>query len=273
MKQIPVNNGLSEATKQAAAKQFVKLLVIMDELREHCPWDQKQTHETLRPLTIEETYELAEAIENKDPKGINEELGDLLLHLVFYSKIGAERNEFDIVSVLNNVIEKLIHRHPHIYADVEVKNDDDVKANWEQLKLKEGKTSILAGVPNALPAMIKAMRMQEKARAVGFDWEHIDQVWDKVNEEIDELKVEIKANNTPEMEAELGDVFFALINYARFLNIDPEAALDKTNRKFKSRFMQMEAIIKADNKEMKNMTLTQLDEVWNEVKKQERNTI
>lgn len=240
----------------------------MDDLREQCPWDKKQTFESLRKLTIEETYELADAIDQKDLSEIEGEIGDLLLHMVFYAKLGSETGAFDITSALNRICEKLIHRHPHIYGDVEVKDVEEVKANWEKLKLKEGKTSVLQGVPNALPAMVKAIRIQEKVKGVGFDWENRDQVWEKVHEELNELHEQIDLNNPEEKEMEFGDVLFSLINYSRFLDLDPEAALEKTNRKFIKRFQYLEAETKAQGRDLHNMSLEEMDEIWNRGKKE-----
>jgi MazG family protein len=245
---------------------FERLLNIMDDLREKCPWDRKQTMESLRNLTIEETYELADAIVQKDMKGIKEELGDLFLHMVFYAKIASETNDFDIADALHAVCEKLINRHPHIYGDVTVKDEDEVKKNWEQLKLKEGKKSVLGGVPISLPAMIKAYRMQDKAAQVGFDWENRDQVWEKVQEELGELQAEV-LTDTPDPQAiedEMGDCFFALINYARFCHVDPETALERTNIKFKSRFEYIEANAP---KPLKEMTLSEMETLWQAAKK------
>jgi len=247
---------------------FERLVTIMDELREKCPWDKKQTIETLRQLTIEETYELTDAITDKDWKGIKEELGDILLHIVFYAKIGAEQNQFTLDEVINGVCEKLIFRHPHIYGDVVVKDEEDVKRNWEKLKLKEGKTSVLAGVPKALPAMVKAMRLQEKAKQVGFEWDTKEQVWDKVEEEKRELFEAIASGDQDHMEDELGDVFFSLINFARFLHIDAENALERTNKKFISRFTKMEQAATVTGKALQDMTLEEMDAIWNEIKKQ-----
>jgi XTP/dITP diphosphohydrolase len=246
---------------------FDRLLTIMDELREKCPWDQKQTMETLRPLTIEETYELGDAILDKDLKEVKNELGDLLLHIVFYAKIGSETNDFDISDVINSICEKLIHRHPHIYSDVEVKDEKEVKQNWENLKLKEGKTSVLEGVPKSLPALVKASRIQEKVAGVGFDWEHPDQVWKKVEEEIGELKAEIHNKNQDATENEFGDVLFSLINYARFLKINPENALERTNKKFIKRFQYLESKAKTLQKSLSEMTLAEMDVYWEEAKK------
>jgi XTP/dITP diphosphohydrolase len=245
---------------------FTRLVTIMDELREKCPWDKKQTIETLRHLTIEETYELADAITDKDWKGIKEELGDLLLHIVFYAKLGAEKNEFTLDEVINGVCEKLIVRHPHIYGDVTVNDDEDVKQNWEKIKLKEGKKTILGGVPKSLPAMVKAIRLQEKSKTVGFEWEDRAQVWEKVKEELGELEEAVASGNQDSMEDELGDVFFSLVNFARFLQVDAENALERTNKKFMKRFNGMEAIANAQNKQLHDMTLTELDTLWNKMK-------
>jgi XTP/dITP diphosphohydrolase len=239
----------------------------MDELREQCPWDQKQTMETLRPLTIEETYELGDAILDADLNEVKEELGDLLLHIVFYSRIGSETNDFDISDVINGICEKLIHRHPHIYSDVKVKDETEVKQNWENLKLKEGKLSVLQGVPKSLPALVKACRIQEKVAGVGFDWEHSDQVWSKVEEEIGELKEEIVNKNQDAIEDEFGDVLFSLINYARFLNINPENALERTNKKFIKRFQYLEKKARGLQKSLSEMTLAEMDVYWDKAKK------
>ncbi len=244
---------------------FERLLTIMDELREKCPWDKKQTMQSLRHLTIEETYELTDAILENDLNEVKNELGDIMLHLVFYAKIASETNTFDISDVLNAICEKLIHRHPHIYGDVEVTDEEEVKANWEKLKLKEGKQSVLEGVPKSLPALVKAIRIQDKAKGVGFDWDNKDQVWEKVNEEIDELQVEIKAKSN-KVEDEFGDVLFSLINYARFLNINPEDALEKTNKKFIKRFQYLESESKKDGKELSDMSLEEMDLYWNRAK-------
>ena len=243
---------------------FQRLLTIMDELREQCPWDRKQTFESLRNLTIEETYELADAIIAKDMDGIEEEIGDLLLHMVFYAKIGDEQQAFSIATALNRVCEKLIKRHPHIYGDVVAETEEQVKQNWEQLKLREGKKSVLAGVPNSLPAMVKAYRMQEKTKQVGFEWENAAQVWEKVEEEMGELKQTMEENHDhAHKEEEFGDVLFSLINYARFQGIDPETALERVNQKFKSRFEYIETHA---NKELSEMTLSEMDALWNEAK-------
>lgn len=246
---------------------FQRLLNIMDDLREKCPWDKKQTFETLRPLTIEETYELADAILDKDMAAIQGELGDLFLHLVFYSKLGSETGDFSVTEVLNGICEKLIYRHPHIYGDTVAATEEEVKANWEQLKLKEGKKSVLEGVPKSLPALVKAARIQEKVRGVGFDWDNKDQVWEKVQEEIHELNEAVDSKNQTEIENEFGDVLFSLINYARFIHVNPENALERTNKKFITRFQWMETHIQSDSKEMNKMSLTELDVYWNQTKK------
>ena len=248
-------------------KAFDRLLTIMDELREQCPWDKKQTMETLRHLTIEETYELGDAILDNDLDEIKKEVGDLMLHLVFYSKIGSETNSFDIADVCNGICEKLIHRHPHIYGDVEVADEEEVKRNWEKLKLKEGKSSVLEGVPKSLPAMVKANRIQDKVAGVGFDWEKSEQVWEKVEEELKEFKTEVSKGDTNAMEDEFGDVLFSMVNYARFLNINPENALERTNKKFSKRFQYLEAKAKSLNKDLKEMTLAEMDVFWEEAKK------
>ncbi len=245
---------------------FERLLNIMDDLREKCPWDKKQTIQTLRKLTIEETYELSDAIIKEDWKAVKEELGDLFLHLVFYSKIGKEQNEFDVAEVLNAVAEKLIFRHPHIYGDVVVENEEDVKKNWELLKLKEGKQSVLEGVPAGLPAINKSQRIQDKVRSIGFDWDNKEQVMDKVQEELGELAEAVAVRNQEEIELEFGDVLFALINYSRFIDVDAEKALEKTNLKFMKRFRWMEQYAKEHNLDMHNMNLEQLDEIWNKAK-------
>jgi len=248
-------------------KAFERLLNIMDDLREQCPWDKKQTIDTLRNLTIEETYELSDAIMKKDFPNIKEELGDIFLHLVFYSKIAEEKNEFNVKDVLNDVCDKLIHRHPHIYGDVKADTEEEVLKNWEKLKLKEGKKSVLEGVPSSMPAINKAYRMQEKTAKVGFEWDTLAQVWDKVEEETIELKEAVESKNIDEIEAEFGDLFFALINYARFLKIDPEAAIEKTNIKFKKRFEFIEKTAKNKNKELDEMSLEEMDDIWNQAKK------
>lgn len=247
----------------ARLQAFERLLNIMDDLREQCPWDKKQTVQTLRKLTIEETYELSDAIINEDWKSIKEELGDIFLHLVFYAKIGKEQQQFDVSDVLNAICEKLIFRHPHIYGDVKVENEEDVKKNWELLKLKEGKKSILEGVPNGLPAINKSQRIQDKVRSIGFDWDNIEQVMDKVMEEINELKDAVLLKDKNEIELELGDVLFALINYSRFIEVDAESALEKTNQKFMKRFRWMENYANENKLNMHEMNLQQLDEIWN----------
>ncbi|MEO5943192.1 MAG: nucleoside triphosphate pyrophosphohydrolase [Ferruginibacter sp.] len=244
------------------AEEFMRLVKIMDELREKCPWDKKQTIETLRQLTIEETYELTDAITDKDWKGIKEELGDLLLHIVFYAKLGAEKNEFTLQEVINNVCEKLIIRHPHIYGDVKVTSDEDVKQNWEKIKLKEGKKSVLSGVPKSLPAMVKAMRLQEKSKQVGFEWDNTSQVWDKVEEELGELQEAVVTGDKDKMEDELGDVLFSLVNFARFLQVDAENALERTNKKFIERFTGMEAAAAKENKFLHDMSLEEMEALW-----------
>ncbi|MCC6287505.1 MAG: nucleoside triphosphate pyrophosphohydrolase [Chitinophagaceae bacterium] len=249
---------------------FLRLVNIMNDLREKCPWDKKQTIQTLRSLTIEETYELADAITENNWKDIKEELGDVLLHIVFYAKIGAEQNQFTIDDVINGICEKLIARHPHIYGDVKVNDEEDVKRNWEKLKLKEGKKSVLSGVPKSLPATVKAMRLQEKAKQVGFEWDNRTQVWQKVEEETRELQDAIKANNQDAIEEEYGDLIFSLINYARFLHIDAENALERTNKKFILRFTQMEAAASGEGKSLANMTLEEMDAIWNRIKIQNK---
>lgn len=253
-------------SRENQLKAFDRLLTIMDELRTQCPWDKKQTMETLRHLTIEETYELGDAILDNDLEEVKKELGDVLLHIVFYSKIGSETNSFDIADVCNNICEKLIHRHPHIYGDVKVENEEDVKRNWENLKLKEGKKSVLEGVPNSLPALVKANRIQEKVAGVGFDWEESSQVWEKVEEELAEFKVEVEKGDQEAMESEFGDVLFSMVNYARFLKINPENALERTNKKFSKRFQYLEEKAKALNKPLKDMTLAEMDVFWEEAK-------
>jgi len=245
---------------------FDRLLTIMDELREQCPWDKKQTMQTLRHLTIEETYELGDAILDNDLHEVKGELGDLLLHIVFYAKIGSETNDFDIADVTNAICEKLINRHPHIYGDVKVNNEDEVKQNWENLKLKEGKTSVLQGVPKSLPALVKANRIQDKVAGVGFDWEESNQVWEKVEEELEEFKTEVAKGNQDAIESEFGDVLFSMINYARFLKINPENALEKTNKKFTKRFQYLESKAKTLNKSLSDMTLAEMDIFWEEAK-------
>lgn len=254
-------------TPTAHADAFNRLVTIMDDLREKCPWDKKQTIHTLRQLTIEETYELADAITESDWKSIREELGDLLLHIVFYAKIGQEQNQFSLAEAINGVCDKLIARHPHIYADVKVADEEDVKRNWEKLKLKEGKKSVLSGVPKSLPSMVKAMRLQEKAKQVGFEWDNKEQVWDKVEEEKKELFEAIESGDTDRMEDELGDVFFSLVNFARFLQVDAENALERTNKKFISRFTRMEEAALQEGKHLHEMSLGEMDALWNRIKK------
>jgi len=248
-------------------KAFDRLLTIMDELREKCPWDRKQTMETLRHLTIEETYELGDAILENDLEEVKNELGDLLLHLVFYAKIGSETKDFDIADVCNSICEKLISRHPHIYGDVVVADEEEVKRNWENLKLKEGRNSVLEGVPKSLPALVKANRIQDKVSGVGFDWEEPQQVFEKVKEELEELQQEVSADNKDKIEAEFGDVLFSMINYARFLKVDPENALERTNKKFIKRFKYVEYKAKGIGKSLKDMTLAEMDVFWEEAKK------
>ncbi|MEY3397928.1 MAG: hypothetical protein RL220_522 [Bacteroidota bacterium] len=250
---------------QKKTDAFARLLTIMDELRAGCPWDRKQTMESLRHLTIEEVYELGDAILSGDMNAIKGEIGDLMLHMVFYSRIASETNDFDIADALNAICEKLIHRHPHIYGDVKVADEEEVKSNWEKIKLKEGKKSVLEGVPMSLPAMVKAQRIQDKARGVGFDWEHEGQVWEKVQEELAEFKEESDKGG-PGMEDEFGDVLFSLINYARFKGINPEDALEKTNRKFIKRFQYLESESARDGKKLGEMTLNEMDEYWNKAK-------
>jgi len=254
-------------SRENQLKAFDRLLTIMDELREQCPWDKKQTMETLRHLTIEETYELGDAILENDLEEVKKELGDVLLHIVFYSKIGSETKDFDIADVCNSICDKLIDRHPHIYGDVIVENEEEVKRNWEKLKLKEGKTSVLEGVPKGLPALVKANRIQDKVAGVGFDWEESSQVWEKVEEELQEFKDEVKIGNKDAMESEFGDVMFSLVNYARFLKINPENALERTNKKFINRFQYLEGKAKSLNKDLKDMSLAEMDVFWEEAKK------
>lgn len=259
-------------TAPTATIAFNRLLIIMDDLRANCPWDKKQTLESLRHLTIEETYELSDAILGGDMPEIKKEIGDIMLHLVFYAKIASETNDFTITDVLNSVCDKLINRHPHIYGDVEVQNEEDVKRNWEQIKLKEGNKSVLGGVPASLPALVKASRIQEKARGVGFDWEEKSQVWAKVEEEMQEFKNEFNAEDESAIdheraEAEFGDLLFSLINYARFININPENALEKTNKKFIKRFQYLELKAQENGKQLHDMSLAEMDVFWDEAKK------
>ncbi|CAL2102931.1 Nucleoside triphosphate pyrophosphohydrolase MazG [Tenacibaculum sp. 190130A14a] len=254
-------------TRKQQLEAFNRLLDIMDELREKCPWDKKQTLQSLRHLTIEETYELADAILEDDLSEIKKELGDVLLHIVFYAKIGSEKKAFDIADVANSISDKLVDRHPHIYGDVEVANEEEVKQNWEKLKLKEGKKSVLEGVPKSLPAMVKANRIQDKVAGVGFDWEEPHQVWEKVQEELEELNSEIKNNDQEKIEKEFGDVLFSMINYARFIGVNPENALEKTNKKFINRFQYLEDAAKKEGKELSEMTLAEMDVHWENSKK------
>jgi XTP/dITP diphosphohydrolase len=256
-------------TKSGVA--FDKLVQIMDELREKCPWDRKQTIQSLRQMTIEETYELADAITDENWKSIKEELGDLLLHIVFYAKIGSEEKKFELDEGINGICEKLITRHPHIYGDVKADNAEEVKKNWEKLKLKEGKSSVIGGVPVSLPSLVKAMRLQEKAKQVGFEWDNREQVWEKVGEEIDELKSAVNSGEALKIEEELGDVFFSLVNYARFLHVDAENALERTNKKFIHRFTQMEQQAMQNGRDLQSMTLQEMDTIWNAIKQQQHN--
>lgn len=253
-------------SRESQLKAFDRLLTIMDELRSQCPWDKKQTMQSLRHLTIEETYELGDAILDNDLEEIKKELGDVLLHIVFYAKIGSETQDFDIADVANDICEKLINRHPHIYGDTVVANEEEVKQNWENIKLKEGKTSVLQGVPNGLPALVKANRIQDKVAGVGFDWEKPEQVWEKVKEELGEFQEEVRQGNAEAMEAEFGDVLFSMVNYARFLNINPENALERTNKKFIKRFKYLEQKAKEQGKSLKDMTLGEMDVFWEEAK-------
>lgn len=253
--------------RTAQLKAFERLLTIMDELREQCPWDKKQTMESLRHLTIEEVYELGDAILDNDLDEVKKELGDVLLHIVFYSKIGSETKDFDIADVCHSICDKLVDRHPHIYGDVEVKDEEEVTRNWEQLKLKEGKKSVLEGVPKSLPSMVKANRIQDKVAGVGFDWEKPEQVFEKVEEELAELKEEIAAGDTDRIESEFGDVLFSMVNYARFLKVNPENALERTNKKFIKRFQYLEEKSAALQKPLKDMTLSEMDVFWEEAKK------
>jgi XTP/dITP diphosphohydrolase len=253
--------------REKQLKAFNDLLDIMDDLREQCPWDKKQTMESLRHLTIEETYELGDAILDDDKAEIKKELGDLLLHIVFYAKIGSETNDFSILEVIEGINQKLIHRHPHVYGDLKVQSEDEVARNWEKLKLKEGKKSVLEGVPKSLPAMVKANRIQDKASSSGFDWEKSEQVFEKVQEEIEELHREVKKNQSEKIEAEFGDVLFSLINYARFIQVDPESALERTNKKFIQRFQYLEEAVAKQGKNLNDMTLAEMDVHWNESKK------
>jgi len=253
-------------SRKEQLQAFDRLLTIMDELRDQCPWDRKQTMQTLRHLTIEETYELGDAILENDLEEVKKELGDVLLHIVFYAKIGSETADFDIADVCNGICDKLIRRHPHIYGDVSVDDVDDVKRNWENIKLKEGKKSVLEGVPNGLPALVKANRVQDKVAGVGFDWEKPEQVFEKLQEELEEFTSEVKSGDIDKMEAEFGDVLFSMVNYARFLDINPENALERTNKKFIKRFQYLEGKAKDIGKELKDMTLAEMDVFWEEAK-------
>lgn len=256
-------------SRERQLQAFDRLLTIMDELREQCPWDKKQTMQTLRHLTIEETYELGDAILDNDLEEVKKELGDVLLHIVFYSKIGSETQDFDIADVCNGICEKLINRHPHIYGDVKVDNEEDVKRNWENIKLKEGKDSVLEGVPKGLPSLVKANRIQDKVAGIGFDWERPEQVWEKVQEELAEFKEEVALGDKARMEEEYGDVLFSMVNYARFLGINPENALERTNKKFIGRFQYLEKKAKEMGKSLKDMSLAEMDVFWEEAKKQQ----
>ncbi|WP_349663966.1 nucleoside triphosphate pyrophosphohydrolase [Cellulophaga lytica] len=255
-------------SRSTQLKAIDRLLTIMEELREQCPWDKKQTLQTLRHLTIEETYELGDAILDNNLEEVKKELGDLLLHIVFYAKIGSETNDFDIADVANEICDKLIHRHPHIYGDVKVEDEEEVKRNWEKLKLKEGKKSVLEGVPKSLPALVKASRIQDKVAGVGFDWEEPQQVFEKVQEELVELQEEVNDANQDKIEAEFGDVLFSMINYARFLKVNPEDALERTNKKFIKRFQYLETKAKEMGKSLQDMTLAEMDVFWNQAKKE-----
>jgi len=251
---------------EETTKAFERLLNIMDELREKCPWDQKQTIHTLRHLSIEELYELVDAIDAEDYEGIKEELGDLLLHIVFYAKIGKEQDKFTMKEVLDTVCEKLIVRHPHIYADVKVNGEEEVKQNWEKIKLAQGKKSVLGGVPKSLPSMVKAIRLQEKSKQVGFEWDTTEQVWEKLDEEISELKEAIELRDIDKIEDEMGDVLFSIVNLSRFLKVDADAALERTNKKFMNRFIRMEAAATASNRALHDMSLEEMDALWNMIK-------
>ncbi|GAB2693384.1 nucleoside triphosphate pyrophosphohydrolase [Mucilaginibacter koreensis] len=266
---MPITAPVTAGTPSAA---FERLLTIMNDLRENCPWDKKQTMESLRHLTIEETYELSDAILGNDMQEVKKELGDVMMHLTFYARIASETHQFTITDVLNSVCDKLINRHPHIYAETEVQNEEDVKRNWEKIKLQEGNKSVLGGVPASLPALVKAARIQEKARGIGFDWENKEQVWEKVEEEMQEFKTELDASASDagaaeKAEEEFGDLLFSLINYARFVNINPENALEKTNRKFIQRFQYLESKAKEQGKQLQDMTLAEMDVYWNEAKR------
>lgn len=264
----PTRKPLSQPDPNRAKKlqAFDRLLTVMNELRENCPWDKKQTLESIRHLTIEETYELSDAILDGNLQEVKKELGDLMLHLVFYSRIASEQKAFDIMDVLNGICDKLIERHPHVYGDVKADDEETVKANWEKIKLKTGNKSVLAGVPVSLPALVKAVRIQDKARGVGFDWENKEQVWQKVEEEMTEFRTEERSGDREKMMAEFGDLLFSMVNYARFLQIDPEEALERTNKKFIKRFTHLETASARDGKKIGEMTLTEMDEYWNEAK-------
>jgi len=257
-----------DSTQTTVNNSFQRLVTIMDELREKCPWDRKQTVQTLRQMTIEETFELADAITDGSWNGIREELGDLLLHILFYAKIGSEQNQFTLQQVIDGICDKLVTRHPHIYGNVKVNDEEDVKRNWEKLKLKEGKKSVLAGVPRSLPAMVKAMRLQEKAKQVGFEWDNREQVWEKVEEEMQELKEAVEKGRQDNIEEEFGDLVFSMINYARFLQMDAENALERTNKKFIHRFTQMEEQALNQGKDLASMSLEEMDAIWNSIKQQ-----
>lgn len=263
---IPQRNLMNSREEQL--KAFGRLLDIMDDLREKCPWDMKQTMQTLRPLTIEETYELGDAILENDLEEVRKEIGDLMLHMVFYSKIGSEKGAFDVADVLNGICEKLIQRHPHIYGDVKVSGEAEVKANWEKLKLKEGNRSVLDGVPRSLPAVVKATRIQEKARGIGFDWDEVGQVWDKCREELNELEEAWQQKDHSEVESEFGDLLFSLINVSRYLKVDSESALERTNKKFISRFQYMERRVSEEGLNLSDLNLAQMDRYWEEAKQQ-----
>lgn len=255
-------------SKETKLKAFSRLLDIMDDLRDQCPWDKKQTFESLRHLTIEETYELGDAILKNDLLEIKKELGDLLLHIIFYAKLGSEENAFDIADVANEICEKLIHRHPHIYASISVEDEHEVKKNWEEMKLKEGKKSVLEGVPNTLPALVKSQRVQEKAAGVGFDWDNKKEVWDKFKEELKELDQALDSKKEDAIEDEFGDVLFSLINYARFIKVNPESALERTNKKFIKRFQYIESKAKKSNRSIQNLTLVEMESYWKQAKNQ-----
>ncbi|MEO9849563.1 MAG: nucleoside triphosphate pyrophosphohydrolase [Reichenbachiella sp.] len=266
---MPIAKSKPDSNRSAKLAAFDRLLTVMDELRENCPWDMKQTIQSIRHLTIEETYELSDAILENDLEEVKKEIGDIMLHMVFYSRIASETNQFDITDVLHGICDKLIHRHPHIYGDTEVKNEKEVKENWEKLKLKEkGNVSVLGGVPKSLPAMVKAMRIQEKARGVGFDWDNQNQVWDKVHEELVEFRTEVENNEKEKARDEFGDLLFSLVNYSRFVDIDPEEALERTNKKFIKRFQYLESESKKDGKTMGEMTLEEMDKYWEKAKNQ-----